>query len=586
MRLTVAKKMLLTFGFLLALFCLGIFLAVNVQRQTAKRSEILSSVNMPLALVAADMKLQAIQVQQWLTDVSATHDAGGYEEAQAAYDAFVLGLQTFRTAFTESGNTAGLAQLDKLQQAIDSLRADGLLMAKTYIEQGIEAGNELMQVFDASSSALAESLDPFIEEQNIAANKIAEQIQADLAQLRILQFTLLGIIVVIGLLTTAKLASSIKKQLGAEPEDLAKVATQITQGNFDFVTGTNNAAPTSVYSIVLKMKDQLKENFLSLQVRTEEASAQTKAALQAEERAKTALAEAEKAKKEGVLQTTSSLTNIVESIAHTNTVLAENIERIVQDAHEQSRRIDNSGSSMHEMRTTIQDIALSTSSASQVADTAKERALTGVNAVKDVAAQVKTALTQAENLKVDMADLSVQTEGISSVLSVINDIADQTNLLALNAAIEAARAGEAGRGFAVVADEVRKLAEKTVVATKEVSGVISNLRLGTQKNIESVESNVATISNVSEKSHISGQALDSIVQLVEKTAEQVSSIASAAEEQAATTELITSSFEEITSITNHSLETMDIASQTMLTMTKDIEEIRALIANMEKDVKK
>ena len=586
MRLTVAKKMLLTFGFLLALFCLGIFLAVNVQQQTAKRSEILSSVNMPLALVAADMKLQAIQVQQWLTDVSATHDAGGYEEAQAAYDAFVLGLQTFRTAFTESGNTAGLAQLDKLQQAIDSLRADGLLMAKTYIEQGIETGNELMQVFDASSSALAESLDPFIEEQNIAANKIAEQIQADLAQLRILQFTLLGIIVVIGLLTTAKLASSIKKQLGAEPEDLAKVATQITQGNFDFVTGTNNAAPTSVYSIVLKMKDQLKENFLSLQVRTEEASAQTKAALQAEERAKTALAEAEKAKKEGVLQTTSSLTNIVESIAHTNTVLAENIERIVQDAHEQSRRIDNSGSSMHEMRTTIQDIALSTSSASQVADTAKERALTGVNAVKDVAAQVKTALTQAENLKVDMADLSVQTEGISSVLSVINDIADQTNLLALNAAIEAARAGEAGRGFAVVADEVRKLAEKTVVATKEVSGVISNLRLGTQKNIESVESNVATISNVSEKSHISGQALDSIVQLVEKTAEQVSSIASAAEEQAATTELITSSFEEITSITNHSLETMDIASQTMLTMTKDIEEIRALIANMEKDVKK
>ena len=584
MRFTVAKKMLLTYGFLLLLFAIGTLIAVSVQQRTAAHSKQLASVNMPLALVAADMKLQAIQVQQWLTDVSATHDAGGYEDANAAYAAFNQGLKTFREAFTVSGNTAGLAQLDALQKGIDNLQADGRRMAQTYIEQGLEQGNVLMEVFDASSSTLAESRDPFIEEQNTLANNVAAQIQSDLQQLRFIQLLLLAVTFGAGMIAVFKLASSIKKQLGAEPAELAEAATQIAAGNFNFAETVQNPASTSVYNIILKMRDQLKENFLSLKQRTDQATEQTQAALKAEERATAALQAAEKAKREGVLQTTSALNNILAHLVQTNTTMNEHIESMVSDSHEQFDRIENSSNSMNEMRSTVQDIARSTSSASDVADTAKERALTGVNAVHDVVEQVSIALKQAERLKSDMAELTLQTEGISSVLSVINDIADQTNLLALNAAIEAARAGEAGRGFAVVADEVRKLAEKTVIATKEVSGVIASLKLGTQKNIESVDNNVATISNVSAKSVISGQALDSIVQLVERTAEQVSSIASAAEEQAAATDLLSNSFEDIASITSNSLNIMNTTSETMHTLTHDINKIRSLMSEMEKSV--
>ena len=110
-------------------------------------------------------------------------------------------------------------------------------------------------------------------------------------------------------------------------------------------------------------------------------------------------------------------------------------------------------------------------------------------------------------------------------MNVILDIADQTNLLALNAAIEAARAGEAGRGFAVVADEVRKLAEKTMAATKEVGDAIRGIQGGTQKNVVNVEASVAKIDAATGLANLSGQALEDIVRLVDLTTDQVRAIA-------------------------------------------------------------
>ena len=126
------------------------------------------------------------------------------------------------------------------------------------------------------------------------------------------------------------------------------------------------------------------------------------------------------------------------------------------------------------------EVAKNASKTAEAADAANKAADTGATQVRDAVIGIKAVAESAGKLGAVLTELDGQAAEIGRIIGVINDIADQTNLLALNAAIEAARAGEAGRGFAVVADEVRKLAEKTMTATKEVENAIRQIQDGSQ----------------------------------------------------------------------------------------------------------
>ena len=144
-----------------------------------------------------------------------------------------------------------------------------------------------------------------------------------------------------------------------------------------------------------------------------------------------------------------------------------------------------------------------------------------------------------------MLALGKQAEDIGVIMSVISDIADQTNLLALNAAIEAARAGEAGRGFAVVADEVRKLAEKVMLATKDVNGAVTSIQRSTQANITMVEQSVDEIVKSAELGSESVETLLDILDIARKTAEEIEDIAAAGERQLTVNALINEAIHEV-----------------------------------------
>jgi len=183
---------------------------------------------------------------------------------------------------------------------------------------------------------------------------------------------------------------------------------------------------------------------------------------------------------------------------------------------------------------------------------------------------------QARGLQEDMGALGAQARGIGSVLGVISDIADQTNLLALNAAIEAARAGDAGRGFAVVADEVRKLAEKTMSATKQVAEAVSGIQAGTRKNVDNSTRSVEIIESVTALASRSGESLAEIVRLIDQTSDQVRTIATASEEQSATTEQINRAVEEVSGIAMSTSEAMGHCSnavETLLDQTRNLNDL-------------
>lgn len=194
------------------------------------------------------------------------------------------------------------------------------------------------------------------------------------------------------------------------------------------------------------------------------------------------------------------------------------------------------------------------------------QANSGEVVVQKAVTAIQTVHDQTRQLKDDMNILGEQAQAINRIMAVISDIADQTNLLALNAAIEAARAGEAGRGFAVVADEVRKLAEKTMASTAEVDKAILDIQSSTGKSIAQVDVAAKAIDDATLLVNQSGEALLEIVRMAEGTADQVDAIATAVEEQSSTSEEINKSVAEINTIAGRT-------AQAMQESTKAIEEL-------------
>jgi methyl-accepting chemotaxis protein len=176
-----------------------------------------------------------------------------------------------------------------------------------------------------------------------------------------------------------------------------------------------------------------------------------------------------------------------------------------------------------------------------------------------------------------VTSLGKKGEQIGQIIEVINDIAEQTNLLALNAAIEAARAGEHGRGFAVVADEVRKLAERTTTATEEVARSIKEIQADTDGAVKRIESGSKRVAKGVELANNAGGALGKIVDASHSVASMVESIAAAAEEQSAASEQISRSIEQINAVTLESTQGAQQAAQAATQLSQQAELLQSMV---------
>jgi methyl-accepting chemotaxis protein len=270
-------------------------------------------------------------------------------------------------------------------------------------------------------------------------------------------------------------------------------------------------------------------------------------------------------------------TELSNRIAAASEQLSAQVEQVSRGAEQQRARVESTATAMNEMNSTVLEVARNAGQASEQSENTKVKATEGAGLVNQVVKSINTINNVAISLQNNMQELGKQTESIGNVMNVISDIADQTNLLALNAAIEAARAGEAGRGFAVVADEVRKLAEKTMTATKEVGSSISAVQSSAHTNISEVGNAVQSISEATGLANSSGEALNGIVELAAANSAIVSSIATAAEEQSATSEEINHAISEINTIVGETSEGMVQSSSAVQELSRVAQELRAVM---------
>ncbi|SEI21192.1 methyl-accepting chemotaxis protein [Pseudomonas asplenii] len=213
-------------------------------------------------------------------------------------------------------------------------------------------------------------------------------------------------------------------------------------------------------------------------------------------------------------------------------------EQTRNGVNNQRQETDQVATAMNEMAATVQEVARNAEQASSAAVSASQEARAGDEVLAQAMAQIERLAGEVGNSTVAMNDLKQESDKIGSVLDVIKSVAQQTNLLALNAAIEAARAGEAGRGFAVVADEVRSLAQRTQSSTEEIEQLISGLQGGTDKVAISLESSRALTHSSVELTRQAGASLHGISESVQAIESMNHQIATAAEEQSAVAEEI------------------------------------------------
>ncbi|MBG0789803.1 MAG: DUF3365 domain-containing protein [Desulfovibrionaceae bacterium] len=271
---------------------------------------------------------------------------------------------------------------------------------------------------------------------------------------------------------------------------------------------------------------------------------------------------------------------IAEKVTSAADDLSALVDQVSAGADIQRDRTTQTATAMEEMNATVLEVARNSASSAESADNARSQAQEGSTVVEEVITSIQEVFELTTTLKRSMDQLGGQATDIGRILTVIEDIADQTNLLALNAAIEAARAGEAGRGFAVVADEVRKLAEKTMDATKEVGTAIQVIQDAAAENIKSVDTAAHAVQEATTLANRSGEALESIVTFADDTSGQVQSIATAAEQQSAASEEINQAVDDINRIASEAAEGMNRSVEAINDLARLSNELRGLIDEM------
>ncbi|KAF0233117.1 MAG: methyl-accepting chemotaxis [Desulfovibrionaceae bacterium] len=563
----------------LAIGLIGIYTSNILENDIQQMNDLVYPYSVNLGIVKAQMKtIVEYQKTMLVKDAPEEVKKGLDSQLATARDAYRQAFKVIDELPLDKKDSDKLKNLKSLMQA-GRASNDAFFMAakENNYDKMIDIAFNILRDVQSKSDA---AIDEILNDQKKLSTQLTADAKAHVKSSEIWMSVSIAAGFVISICLGLLLTRSITKPLNA----CVTFAGHVSDGKLDEYLTIDSKDETGILSTSLNhMVEALKEKIAEANEKSRQAQIESENAKIATQQAQAAKEQAERAKAEGMLQAANQLENVVEIVTSASEELSAQIEQSSRGSEEQARRVDETATAMEEMNATVLEVAKSASNAAQTADEAKAKAEDGSRVVGQVVRGIEDVQRQSQEMKADMGTLGKQAEGIGQIMNVISDIADQTNLLALNAAIEAARAGEAGRGFAVVADEVRKLAEKTMTATKEVGDAIRGIQDGTKKNIENVERSAKTIEDATGLAVKSGESLREIVTLVESTSDQVRSIATASEQQSSASEEINHSIEEVSRISSETSDAMRQSAQAVGDLANQALILKNLIENMQSE---